>query len=144
MVCKAPAGQRFYTEAHSNIDFQQTVVLEPTAANATPRPAAELPSTHSAAVPSDPPARATRTLKDSEKSFSFRISSNPVRFRSPPRFHSTSFLTVPSPGMCFTQLIMTSSSLFKRSHKVIKVLRSLSGVSGSGEALRGAGSEDNS
>lgn len=65
VVCKAPADQRFCTEARLDEDFQKIAVLEMTAVNATPHIAAELPSTHSAAAPSDPPVRASRTLKDS-------------------------------------------------------------------------------
>lgn len=64
VVCKAPAGQHFCTEARSDEDFQQIAVLELTPENATPHRAAELPSIRSVAAPSDPTVRVTRTLKD--------------------------------------------------------------------------------
>lgn len=65
MVCKAPAGRRFCTGVHSDEDFLQTATPELMPENATPHPAAELPSNHSAAAPFDPPVRAKRILQDS-------------------------------------------------------------------------------
>lgn len=82
MVCKVPEGQHFCTEARSDEDFQQIAVLDLTPVNATPHRAAELPSTHSAAAPSDPSARVTRTLKNSSVLGVSVSESNTTRFQS--------------------------------------------------------------